>query len=64
MVHSGKSIVSIPLVLARQMDTLIATIRERHFTLNRNLSGLVVVEILKTDLQVADYIHLAVFKLG
>ena len=61
--HSGTNILSSPLVLDRQLDTVIDTLRERHITFNHNLSGLVLDEIIKTDLQLAEYIPLAGLKL-
>ena len=52
VLHSGKRIITSPVVLHKQLDALIDTIRERHIIFNRNLSGLVLDEILKTDIHV------------
>ena len=56
ILHSGKRIVTSPVVLDKQHDSLIDTFRERHITFNRNLSGLLLDEIIKSDLRVAEYI--------
>ena len=40
VLHSGKRIVTSPVVFDNQLDALIDSIRERHITINRNLSGL------------------------
>ena len=53
------SSVTSALVLDRQLDTRLDTLRERHITLHRNLSHLPFDEILQTDLQLAEYIPLA-----
>ena len=58
VLHSGKRIVPSPILLAKQDDSLIDTRRERHITFNRNLYGLVLDEILKTDIQLGEYLHL------
>ena len=62
VLHSGKRIVTSPMVLDKQLDFLIDTIRERHITFNRNLSGLVLDEISKSDLQLVEVIPLAGLK--
>ena len=60
--HSGKHSITRPVGLDKEIDALIDTIRERHISFKRNLSGLVRFEILKTDLQVVEYIPLAGLK--
>ena len=62
ILHSGKRIVTSSVVLDKQLDSLIDTIRERHISFNRNVSGLVLDEILKTDLQLVEYVPLAGLK--
>ena len=52
-----------PVGLDKQLDSLIETLRERHITFNRNLSGLVLDEILKADFQLVEVIPLAGLKL-
>ena len=63
VLHTGKRIVTSPVVLVRQLDSRMHIILERHTLLNLNLSGLVLDEILKTDLQVAEEIPLAVLNI-
>ena len=46
VLHSGKRIVTSPVVLDKQLDSLIDALRDRHSTFNRNLSGLVLDEII------------------
>ena len=48
LLHSGMNSGPGPLVLDRQLGSLIETLRERHIYFNRNLSGLVLDEILET----------------
>ena len=40
VLHSGKRIITSHLVLDRQLDSIIDTVRERHIKFIRNLSGL------------------------
>ena len=49
--QSGQRVWRSPLVLDREVDSLIDTTQGRHIRVNRNLSGLVFDEIVKTDLQ-------------
>ena len=60
--HCRRNIVTSPLILDRQLDTLIDTLRERHMIFIRNLSGLMFDDILKTDLPLTEYISLADLK--
>ena len=62
ILHSGKRIVTSPVVLRAQLDSLIDVLRERHIHFNRNLSGLVLEEIIKTDIRVIEYVPLAGLK--
>ena len=62
VLHSGKRIVTGPLVLDRQLNSLIDSIRERHNTFSRNISGLVLDEIMKTDIQQLEDLPLAGLK--
>ena len=47
VLHRGKRLVTRPLVLEKQLDSLIDSIRERHTMFNRNISGLVLDEIIE-----------------
>ena len=45
VLHSGKRIITSPVVLDKQLDSLIDALRDRHISFNRNLSGLVLDEM-------------------
>ena len=62
ILHSGKRIITSTLVLHRQLDSLINILRERNIRFNQERSGLVLEEILKTDLKVVEYVPLAGLK--
>ena len=62
VLHSGPNMVIIPVLLDRQVDSIIDTIRDRHIIFKRNLPGLVLDEVLKTELQLAEYIPLGGLK--
>ena len=58
VLHSWKRIVTSPLVLDKQLDAMNDALRERHINFKGNLSGLLIDEILKTNLLVVQYIPL------
>ena len=60
--HRWQRIIIGPVVLHKHLASLIDTIRVRDITVNRNLSGLVLDEIIKSDLQLVELIHLAGLK--
>ena len=51
------------MLLARQVDSILDAFHERQITFNRNLSSLVLDEILKCDFQLVEYLPLADLKL-
>ena len=62
VLHSWNRSITSPVGLDKQLDTLIDALRDRHFKFNRNLSDLVVDEIIKSDLHLREIIPLARFK--
>ena len=59
VLHRWKRVMPSPKVIDRQIDYLIDPSRQSHIKFNRTLSGLVLDEILMSDLQGVEVIPLA-----